>query len=130
MTEGPLIDLSVAQPMRSQYSGHVTSVDQSEGAKPETDAERLAKLKVRRSLARRIRRREQNFCWFLPDTITSFVLSPLHISSDVFNKEGFVKIFMIQAIRETLRQAQHQMSAKPGHQGAAAQTKSKGESYR
>jgi len=79
VTEGPLIDLSAAQPMRGQYSGHVTSVDQSEGAQPETDAERLAKLK---------------------------------------------------AIRETLRQAQHQMSAKPGQRGAAAQTKSKGESYR
>ena len=46
VTEGPLIDLSAAQPMRGQYSGHVTSVDQSEGAQPETDAERLAKLKV------------------------------------------------------------------------------------
>ena len=46
MTEGPLIDLSAAQPMRGQYSGHVTSVDQSEAAQPETDAERLAKLKV------------------------------------------------------------------------------------
>lgn len=35
----------------------------------------------------------------------------------------------VQAIRETLRQAQHQMTTKPG-QGAAGQAKSKGESYR
>ena len=61
MTEGPLIDLSAAQPMRGQYSGHVTSVDQSEAAQPETDAERLAKLKVRRLLSRRSRRREKLF---------------------------------------------------------------------
>ena len=38
-------------------------------------------------------------------------------------------MFMIQAIRETLRQAQHQINTRPG-QGATGQTKSKGESYR
>jgi len=63
VTEGPLIDL------RSDLAGDT---------QPETDAERLAKLK---------------------------------------------------AIRETLRQAQHQMTTKPG-QGATGQAKSKGESYR
>ena len=36
---------------------------------------------------------------------------------------------IFQAIRETLRQAQHQMTTKPG-QGATGQAKSKGESYR
>merc|ERR1740128_822570 len=69
VTEGPLIDLGA-----DLEQGRVVTED----TQPETDAERLAKLK---------------------------------------------------AIRETLRQAQHQMSTKPG-QGATGQAKSKGESYR
>ena len=83
VTEGPLIDLCDLEQRGTE----------AEETRPETDAERLAKLKVRR-------RTHYDTC---------------HV--------------MIQAIRETLRQAQHQINTRPG-QGATGHNKSKGESYR